>query len=747
MRTSAELSKLLLVASDQSYFTSDVEVRNRMLAPLPDRAAGSPPEYSLPAVYRDLPQFSITSGFKVVSVIDKSAQLGAKALIYLKEPTGEVIVAFGGTDGINAQDWTVNTQSAGWQQWKLLQPLILDEVATIEQQLTLRNHDGIRQLSFTGQSLGGALAQYAAADFFRDARFREFDGRNVALTTFNALGAVMALQSHGYSADIVSLNARLGQVAHYVTDTDIVSRLGGGHIGAEGRVIKFDWTYLDGPNRGRPLDFVDAHRIETAFYTHIVTGQEFAGGAEILEAARLIRTPGALAWAGALGNLLNNETVTPAEAALRLVAGLSSGVVLADSKEIDAVIQAVLDTRWRAGKLDNVTREVLASFNLGHVATRAIVGTGGVNLYLASLLGAVLVDVGSATTESFSKLSAWLGALTGRLNLNLPAPATSSSRSALARLSGSLVAEPETFKDAYQRAAAQGLKRRLRPQFTDREAEAIFKGGTRLPAGMLVTELSDDPDFVRLDGRSRAAVLIEAEGAYWSLVLAGARGDDVLLDQLMQERLSFWQSDMLPALVRLNPDYLSPSESSVSIAVPSLWSEQRGFVDVIVEGLRNSAEAVLNFLSGTAQAAAMEATYKRVAQQLHEVVQRIVIGPTGMDNPFDGLRSDTTSNPPTALLKEGQVKSFTVFVPYAAPVEGQHVSLQLQGNGVANISVLKESQAVQVGPDGRFRLFIEPGDRSVSFSLWTKEDVDADLTLTVRYFDRRAWYFHAQNRP
>ncbi len=117
----------------------------------------------------------------------------------------------------------------------------------------------------------------------------------------------------------------------------LLLRLGGGHIGTGGQLVLFDWKYLAGVHAGNPLDIADAHRIETAFYTHVRTGAEFAGAGVISEAATLIQAQDAVKWAGAFGNLFNNETVTSGEAFFRMLAGLGLGSIAASSSSINAV--------------------------------------------------------------------------------------------------------------------------------------------------------------------------------------------------------------------------------------------------------------------------------------------------------------------------------------------------------------------------------------------------------------------------
>jgi len=96
--------------------------------------------------------------------------------------------------------------------------------------------DDLGRVDFTGHSLGGALAQYAAYDYAKqqeDAAAGAGQGwvpsDHIDLVTFNALGGFDALQSHedgGYQDGVLAGLAG----HHFAVRGDIVSRLGGGSM-------------------------------------------------------------------------------------------------------------------------------------------------------------------------------------------------------------------------------------------------------------------------------------------------------------------------------------------------------------------------------------------------------------------------------------------------------------------------------------------------------------------------------------
>jgi len=144
---------------------------------------------------------------------------GFKAVLYLAangDGTFRSIVAFTGTE--DGQD-AIADLTLGWNQWDENRDSIFSELARID----------LTELIFTGHSLGGALAQYAAYEYLTDKYATPV--ANFSLVTFNALGGLTGLEANVTDYDPGALP--LFDSAHFVVDGDFVSRLGDGHLGGD----------------------------------------------------------------------------------------------------------------------------------------------------------------------------------------------------------------------------------------------------------------------------------------------------------------------------------------------------------------------------------------------------------------------------------------------------------------------------------------------------------------------------------
>jgi hypothetical protein len=239
-----DLAKLALLASDASYFTNDHPV-----------LSGSALAALLDTTYGVAPQYSVPSGFVEVEQ-DRDPNTGFGYIAYRNAQSNEIIIAMRGTDGPNPQDWVANSQYLGWNQWNVdgggrdLVFGFLDSLAPPGEAFQGKIH-------FTGQSLGGGLAQYAAYQYVQSHQgLTGFSKANITLTTFNGFGGVLGLQQNvagGYQSSVL---ANIGSNAHFYTEGDLVSRLGSlngvGHTGGTAYVLNAHASQID-PDTGEPF--------------------------------------------------------------------------------------------------------------------------------------------------------------------------------------------------------------------------------------------------------------------------------------------------------------------------------------------------------------------------------------------------------------------------------------------------------------------------------------------------------------
>jgi len=236
------LSILALAASDFSYKKGSLIGLNHTLRSHPDNEKEY--EFGFPRrLLFDMSQLSFSlehfnllpnpvndvqvvefDNWRVVNVIENDRNgFGVVILKALRDVEGkyDYMVAFRGTDGLDTVDWFANLDLAR-DVWARQAPGVRDAL----QQL---NDAG--KIHFTGQSLGGGLAQYAAYDFARRLNAQDISpvGR-ISLTTFNSFGAVRGIMDLEKSAgrDFKPDLMRGVETAHYAIYNDLVHRLGAG---------------------------------------------------------------------------------------------------------------------------------------------------------------------------------------------------------------------------------------------------------------------------------------------------------------------------------------------------------------------------------------------------------------------------------------------------------------------------------------------------------------------------------------
>jgi hypothetical protein len=348
MRVSAELnelSMLMLVACDQAYAGNALTVGEE-LAEYPD----SRPEQSWP-----LPYSVAGNGFVVVESIE-IPQTGFKCVIYKSVASNELIVALAGTDGPNAKDWGINL-TLGWGQWNGFTPEVAGRTQVFRVLDSLRDAGALNsdtRVHFTGQSLGGALAEFAAYE--ASLRYPLLASRST-LTTFNGLGGRTALENYGKYSSASLAAFKVSMAAHYRVTNDLVSLLGGGHIG--GPVFELPFRSQTMRN-GQPLllDPIAAHRIEAGFYRSFflqgVSSPLFMQARSDTTAP--IPSETIQPFAAQIIALFNKGLVTEESAKYRIVAALIFGLNhAARDRDIDLLFRPMLEAALKSDLRESFT--------------------------------------------------------------------------------------------------------------------------------------------------------------------------------------------------------------------------------------------------------------------------------------------------------------------------------------------------------------------------------------------------------
>lgn len=152
-------------------------------------------------------------------------QTGVRGRIFVKRDANnniiEAIVAFTGTELPTPKDILTDLNFAV-PQWSAIRSFILGEINSAA-------YTGSK-IHFTGHSLGGALAQFAAYEFLNGAPSKK---SLVDFTTFNALGGYTGIQLNptlfggSYNPSVLAGVENY----HYITTNDFVSTLGAAHLG------------------------------------------------------------------------------------------------------------------------------------------------------------------------------------------------------------------------------------------------------------------------------------------------------------------------------------------------------------------------------------------------------------------------------------------------------------------------------------------------------------------------------------
>ena len=695
-----DLARLTLVASDASYGGTSLAV-GAPLAPFPDSQG---PE--IPCLFEEEAR---GSGYRVVERF-QHGPTGFKAVIFRNVTTNDVVVAFAGSDGTNLKDWWGNAFHYGWNQWTENRQDVFSFLAGLQDPDSATPFTG--RIHFTGQSLGGALAQYAAFEFVRNNQ--TFNKQNLTLTTFNALGAVATLNENlgtGFDHDLLM---GMGSIAHYRTPNDFVSRLGEGHLGGD---AVYQLPFRPGgtnPVTNRPYEFdlVTTHRIESGFYANLREEDGwFSNALRKLPEAGYLLVPNLQRAASFLGNPLKSEAVSSPEALIRLSSGVMFAAILAPSAETNRLVWSIGQAQFDAGAMSKEQAESVGRVDWGRTAklwSLAITVASPLALVTtwvgSVILGRLASGFGFATSDAVRAVQEQFGpAVTVKEPAEVP---LSQSEARFDVLMARLEAEPGS---ALASVDAEGLAEQLASGEGWEEASLEYVQQT---TGTSATE------SVALDARFGALM--------YDAALAATSDDGTYAEGLFEVlRAHFEEAGRKVANSRTD---LTLKYANVD---PGVFGTTTDFVayDAIHDALEQAGSDPANAL--------IKDLIDEELQIVESAGQTVVLSTGRSQNPFGGPAYD----PDIAVLpeedvEEGGLKRFTLSLPYEAHEGGQRIAIALEGTAASNIKLLANGEDI-AAQDGIYVVTVEEGKRELELAVWAQVDAveDGELSLSATLVD------------
>ncbi|NGZ60813.1 MAG: hypothetical protein CV081_09985, partial [Nitrospira sp. LK265] len=592
---------------------------------------------------------------------------GFHAVVF-KNSANAYIVAFTGTEP-NFQD-AHSDLNLGWTQWDRNHEAIFDLLRTA------KLNDELTSVAFTGHSLGGVLAQYAAYEYAE-----EEDPASFTLTTFNALGGVQGLQQNLGTANYDSERLAGVEVNHFRAAGDMVSRLGEGHVGGNVRVIDFSAP-----------DFIAAHRLETSFlnptnagyqlttlpfatpnYLHVSTGQQLGA---------------------ALGNLFSDGTYNEFEAALRTTGALLLVLQLAPTNEIDQVMDAMFP---QYAQVDWGTVRSILPVSGGAVAL------GGAGLILA----AGIYEGVQGATERLADVKTFLNQILGE---NFDSLNTLPTGQASLRMSVYL-------------ATTSGIG--LASSTLGQALNGLTIDQTQLTTHLIsgTDWLTDSMNYLRAQANAAGQNAANFSAQLVSGIYQEARA------------LSGAATDFPVNTTAVLETFLLDTAHGLSNAVSEVLHDVPNTLFNLGRTLNFSD---LNpFTMAYAQALddpRLDSTLRTALEEAQAIVQQAgqtVVIQTGIGpNPFD-MPGFVPGGASSATVEEKLGEVFRLSLPFGAGAGGQRVSLQFQGLQADQLSVVTDQGVQQVGANGTVQLFVPEGADQVRFTLRGSNEISSDATVTL----------------
>lgn len=583
-----------------------------------------------------------------------------------KNGANEYVVAFTGTEAIFRDAYT--DLNLGWTQWSRKR----EEVFQLLRDLKATGE--LASVTFTGHSLGGGIAQYAAYEYAN-----ELEPAPFSLTTFNAFGGVEGIRQklNGYDS------ARLEgiDVNHFRAASDMVSRIGGAHVGGNVRVIDFPTP-----------DFIAAHILDQSFLLPAYAGYQLTALPSVTPAYLSISNGQQIG--AAMANLFARGTYSEVSAGLRVGAGLLVILKLAPAAEIDAIVDAMYPQ--------------YAQVNWGRVVSAlpfsdGAAVLGGVGLVLAAgvyeglqlgvdNLGEIKSFLRDVVGENFDAMTPLpIGEASLRMSLYLAATSGIG-------LAGSVLGQTLNSISINQ----SELTARLLSGANWLESSLDYLRGQAVSTGQNVADFS-----ARL-----------AQGIY-------------------QEALSFGETTatFLSGTLATLGGFLNNTAQGIGNAFSDLLNKVPGVLDLGRTLGFGEYQSYEQAYGQALQDRAIDSDLRSALKEAQDIVQRAgqtVVISKGMGvNPFSGQGFDPNAVPPaTVSVNEGQWQTVSLYLPFEAGTGGQHVTLSLSGPH-ASAFVLRTTEGEVTQQNGGFAVVVPEGARQLTVHLWAKEPVSSASSLSL----------------
>jgi hypothetical protein len=660
----------------------------------------------------------------------------------------DYIVAFRGTDGINAQDWFANLDLAGavWaRQSSRIVPYLLGVGNEKIDQATLG------RIHFTGQSLGGGLAQYAAYTYAQQRKVADgrFSPSSISLITFNAFGGVRGLQALNTGQYDPTL---LGGVdtAHFVIDNDIIHKLGAGDpknlaaIGGSWHVNGASNTYQlnfaqkkDGrlvrteSGRVLKLDMVSAHRIEAGFYYGFDAFQDINPNFSRVDPVRIdyLDTQNSQSVGAALSRVANKGLTTEMSAGARLIVGLAAIGIAGQRAEVRKFSRALLDG-WYASA-DVSWRKRLAFEILALPEAIRLMGNSLAKTAVATAVLAVGIETFGGLDQA-DKANIW-SAVNSFLPTNRRVSAPSfilsqsigeGDRALMYELTAVALASRggETDIDAIINNPKQrDFARALAPVALDgQQLLNSFASGLDWIINV-ASYIQRNAALSGITGEALATFDLSLIDLLNSETTRLGVGDTAFQDRITAATSKFIREDLGWALANSRPDFTARYQLA---SLSAFFNTRLDFIqyDRIHEALESA--------SRDPKFAAIRAAIGQALQPIEAAGQTIVIEESGA-NPFKSPTFDPDAgSAASSVLVEDGARSFTLYLPYAAGELGQKIRLSFSGDAANVLRVIIGGELVTPASGGVL-INVSPGQRQESFAITTRGDFDTDEAVAV----------------